>query len=207
MRITFFVVPLLAIASIGSMNRACASLQEAQAAAVSAEPQATVSSAASQNYVIGPGDILQISVWQEPQFDEKVEVRPDGKISLPLVSDVHVAGMTPPSAQAKIADVLQTFVKHPRVSVIVTEVHSRMVYVIGEVQHPGPYPMVGPINVGQLIASAGGTTKNAHKKQVYVLRQGSHTKIHVNYQNILDGKRKGLEQNVQLNSGDTVVVP
>jgi polysaccharide export outer membrane protein len=159
----------------------------------------------ASNFVIGPGDILQISVWQEPQFGETVEVRPDGKISLPLVSDVKVAGLTPATAQQKIAEKLQDFVKHPLVTVVVTQVHSRMVYVIGEVERPGPYPMVSPINVEQLIARAGGPTSQAKQKQVYILHEGVSQKIPVNYKKIMQGKAP--EQNVELMPGDTVVVP
>ena len=157
------------------------------------------------DFVIGAGDILQISVWQEPQFGETVEVRPDGKISLPLVSDVSVAGLTPAAAQVRLTDKLQNFVKHPRVSVIVAEVHSRVVYVIGEVQRPGPYPMVSSVNVQQLIAQAGGPTRRAKKKHVYVLHPGNSKKIPVNYSKVLQGK--DAKQNVELAPGDTVVVP
>ena len=157
------------------------------------------------DFIIGPGDILQISVWQEPQFGETVEVRPDGKISLPLVSDVAVAGLTPSGAQGKMADKLQSFVKHPLVTVVVAQVHSRMVYVIGEIEHPGPYPMVSPINVEQLIARAGGPTKRAKQKRVYILHQGVSKKIPVNYKKVMQGKAP--RQNVELMPGDTVVVP
>lgn len=157
------------------------------------------------NYVIGPGDILQISVWQEPQFGETVEVRPDGKISVPLVSDVSVAGLTPIVAQERLTEKLQDYVKQPRVSVIVTEVRSRMVYVIGEVQRPGPYPMIGSINVAQLIAEAGGTTEHARKKNVYVLHKSDSRKVPVDYNKVLQGKAP--EQNIDLAPGDTVVVP
>ena len=159
----------------------------------------------ASNFIIGPGDVLQISVWQEPQFGETVEVRPDGKISLPLVSDVKVAGLTPAGAQQKMAEKLQDFVKHPLVTVVVTQVHSRMVYVIGEVERPGPYPMVGPINVEQLIARAGGPTPQAKQKQVYILHEGVSQKIPVNYKKVMQGKAP--EQNVELMPGDTVVVP
>ncbi len=157
------------------------------------------------NFVIGPGDILEVSVWQEPQFGETVEVRPDGKISLPLVFDVTVAGLTPRAAQEKIKEKLLDFVKHPQVSVIVAQVHSRMVYVIGEVERPGPYPLVGPINVEQLIARAGGPTPQAKQSRVYVLHQGVSQKIPVNYKKIMQGK--DADQNVELLAGDTVVVP
>ncbi|HEY4051021.1 MAG TPA: polysaccharide biosynthesis/export family protein [Acidobacteriaceae bacterium] len=157
------------------------------------------------DYVIGAGDVLQISVWQEPQFGETVEVRPDGKISLPLISDVAIAGLTPIQAEGRLTDKLQGFVKRPRVSVVVTEVHSKVVYVIGQVERPGPYSLVGAINVQQLIARAGGTTRRAKKKQVYVLRSGNSNKLPVNYNKVLQGK--ATKQNLDLIAGDTVVVP
>jgi polysaccharide biosynthesis/export protein len=159
----------------------------------------------SPDFVIGAGDILQISVWQEPQFGETVEVRPDGKISLPLVSDVAVAGLTPRGAENRLTAKLQDYVKHPIVSVVVAEVHSRVVYVIGQVERPGPYPMTGNLNVEQLIAVAGGTTRRAKQKHVYVLHPGDSTKFPVDYAKVLQGKAPA--QNIYLRPGDTVVVP
>jgi polysaccharide biosynthesis/export protein len=159
----------------------------------------------SPEFVIGAGDILQISVWQEPQFAETVEVRPDGKISLPLVSDVQIAGLTPSGAENKLTAKLQDFVKHPIVSVVVAEVHSRVVYVIGEVERPGSYPMTGNLNVEQLIAAAGGTTRRAKQKHVYVLHSGDSTRFPVNYAKVLQGKAPA--QNIYLRPGDTIVVP
>jgi polysaccharide export outer membrane protein len=158
------------------------------------------------DYRIGPGDVLRVSVWEEPQFTTNaIVVRPDGKISIPLVSDVAVAGMTPESAGKLLTDELTRFVKHPRVTLIVEEIHSQIVYVTGEVQHPGAYPMVGPMNVVQLISRAGGTTEFAKKKDVYVLHPDSSPRTKVNYQQVLEGKR--LEENIGLVPGDTVVVP
>lgn len=168
-------------------------------------PRALNPAGVASDYVIGAGDVLQISVWQEPQFGEVVEVRPDGKISLPLVSDVAIAGLTPAQAEERLTGKLLEFVKRPRVSVVVTEVHSKVVYVIGEVVRPGPYPLVGEINVQQLIARAGGTTPHAKKKQVYVLRAGSSKRFPVNYNKLLQGK--AAQENLDLMPGDTVVVP
>jgi polysaccharide export outer membrane protein len=186
---------------------AAAAMGQNQPAAVQTRPAVplALNPRVQPNYVIGAGDVVQISVWQEPQFGEVVEVRPDGKISLPLVSDVAIAGLTPAQAEERLTDKLLGFVKRPRVTVVVTEVHSKFVYVIGEVMRPGPYPLVGEINVQQLIARAGGTTPNAKKKQVYVLRSGNSKKFPVNYNKVLQGK--AAEQNLDLMPGDTVVVP
>jgi polysaccharide export outer membrane protein len=158
------------------------------------------------DYRIGPGDVLRVSVWEEPQLTTNaIVVRPDGKISIPLVSDLMVAGLTPQSAEKLLTEELVKFVKHPRVTIIVEEIHSRIVYVTGEVQHPGAYPMIGPMNVVQLISRAGGTTEFAKKKEVYVLHQDSGPRTKVNYQLVLEGKH--LEENIGLEPGDTVVVP
>jgi polysaccharide export outer membrane protein len=157
------------------------------------------------DYRIGAGDVLRVSVWEEPQFTTSAVVRPDGKISIPLVSDLSVSGMTPGAAQNLLTDQLTRFVKHPQVTVIVEEIHSRIVYVTGEIQHPGAYPLIGPTNVVQLIARAGGPTEFAKKKDVYVLHQDGGLRIKVNYQMVLAGKH--LEENIGLNPGDTVVVP
>ncbi len=157
------------------------------------------------DYHIGAGDVLRVSVWEEPQFSTSAVVRPDGKISIPLLSDLRVAGMTPAAAQNLVTSELFRFVKHPQVTVIVEEIHSRTVYVTGEVQHPGAYQLIDPTNVVQLIARAGGPTESARKKEVYVLRQEGGPKVKVNYQMVLTGKH--LEENIGLNPGDTVVVP
>lgn len=157
------------------------------------------------DYRIGPGDVLHISVWEEPRLSVSAIVRPDGKISVPLISDVAVAGLTTEAAQDVLTQKLDDFVKKPRVTVIVEEIHSRVVYVIGEVEHPGAYPLLGEMNVIQLIARAGGLTEFAKKKDIYVLPHGGGAKVKVNYQMVMAGKH--LEQNVVLNPSDTVVVP
>jgi polysaccharide export outer membrane protein len=157
------------------------------------------------DYVIGAGDVLQISVWQEPQFEESAVVRPDGKISLPLVPDIPLTGLSPHEAEETLAQKLSGLVKHPRVTVIVEEIHSRLVYITGEVQHPGAYPMISSMNVIQLIAHAGGPTEFAKKKAVYVLHPDNRARTRVDYQKVLQGQH--LEENVQLIPGDTVVVP
>lgn len=158
-----------------------------------------------QSYRIGLGDVLRVSVWEEPQLTTSAVVRPDGKISLPLVSDVSLAGLSPEEAQAFLTTAFTKFLKHPRVAVIVEEIHSRLVYITGEVQHPGGYALTGKMNVLQLIARAGGPTEFAKKKQIYVLQQEHNKKLPVNYQMVLAGKH--LEENIELSPGDTVVVP
>jgi polysaccharide biosynthesis/export protein len=204
------MVAAFAIASAVSGQSQPAASGEVQSA--SAAPNVTQKSLTprapvplASDYVIGPGDVLEISVWQEPQFTESVVVRPDGKISMPLVPDIPLTGLTPHEAEEMLAQKLLGLVKHPRVSVIVQEIHSRLVYITGEVQHPGAYPMISSISVIQLIAHAGGPTEFAKKKAVYVLHPDNRERTRVDYQKVLQGQH--LEENVQLIPGDTVVVP
>jgi polysaccharide export outer membrane protein len=156
-------------------------------------------------YKIGVGDVLHISVWEEPQFTETAVVRPDGMVSIPLVSEVAVAGLTPESAEKTLTQRLEKFVHKPRVTVIVQEIHSRMVYITGEVQRPGAYPLMDSMNVMQLVARSGGLTEIAKKNELYVLRGRSGGRVKVDYRKVLKGQ--ALEQNVELAPGDTVVVP
>lgn len=172
--------------------------------------QATVSDAKTAEvvpttYKIGVGDVLHITVWEEPQLTETAVVRPDGKVSMPLVTEVDVAGLTPEAAQQTLTERLLKFVHKPRVTVTVQEIHSRMVYITGEVQRPGAYPLVDVMNVVQLVARAGGLTDFAKQKQVYVLRAGNSARVNVNYEKVLKGQAP--QQNVELVPGDTVVVP
>ncbi|MGC2398237.1 MAG: polysaccharide biosynthesis/export family protein [Acidobacteriaceae bacterium] len=203
------MVAAFAIASVSGQSQPAASGEVQSASATPNVAQKLLSPRTpvllASDYVIGPGDVLQISVWQEPQFAESLVVRPDGKISMPLVPDISLIGLTPHEAEETLAQKLLALVKHPRVSVIVQEIHSRLVYITGEVQHPGAYPMIGSINVIQLIAHAGGPTEFAKKKAVYVLHPDNREKTRVDYQKVLQGQH--LEENVQLIPGDTVVVP
>jgi polysaccharide export outer membrane protein len=165
----------------------------------------TQSPAVPASYKIGPGDVLHILVWAEPQLTETAVVRPDGKVSMPLVSEVAVAGLTPEAVQQTLTERLIEFVHKPRVTVTVQEIHSRMVYITGEVQRPGAYPLLDAMSVVQLVARAGGLTDFAKQKQVYVLRAVSTTRVNVNYEKVVRGQAP--KQNVELAPGDTVVVP
>jgi polysaccharide export outer membrane protein len=161
-------------------------------------------SAGGTSYRIGVGDVLHVSVWEEPQFTEAAVVRPDGMISIPLVSEVVVAGLTPESAETMLTAGWKICLQ-AAVTVIVQEIHSRMVYITGEVQRPGAYPLIDTMNVVQLVSRSGGLTDFAKNKQVYVLRAGSGVRIKVDYRKLLKGQSP--EQNLELVPGDTVVVP
>lgn len=160
------------------------------------------------SYIVGEADVLRINVWKQPEISQpSVVVRPDGMVSVPLVGELKVAGMTPVQIEAALVEKLRLYVNEPRVTVTVAEVGSKTVYVTGEVQHPGVYPLIGPVDVLQIIAKAGGVTPYAHRRSVFVLRQiqGKKQKLPVNYNQIFHGKSP--EQNISLEPGDTVVVP
>ena len=159
----------------------------------------------SRGFALGVGDVIHINVFEEPQFSNSLVIRPDGKISLPLISEVYVSGLTPTAIEQLLTVRLEKYINHPRVTVTVQEIHSRVVYVTGEVLRPGAYALAGNINVVQLIARAGGVTAYAKKKNVYVLHAGTGVRTKVDYRKVLLGQH--VEQNVQLASGDTVVVP
>ncbi len=165
-------------------------------------------SPAMATYIIGEADVLRINVWKQPEISQlSVVVRPDGMVSVPLVGEIKVSGMTPAQIERTLISELRQYVNEPRVTVTVTEVGSKNVYVTGEVHHPGAYPLVGPLDVLQLIAKAGDVTPYAHRRSVFVLREvnGKKEKVPVNYSRIVHGKNP--EQNINLQPGDTVVVP
>jgi polysaccharide biosynthesis/export protein len=159
------------------------------------------------DYKIGPGDMLSISVWREPDVSGTVPVRPDGKISLPLLSDVPAAGSTPAQLAATIAEHLRQYLTDPRVTVIVTAANSRRVYLIGEVVRPGMIPMLPNMTLLQALSTSGGFNQFANIKKMYVLRvdSGKQVKIPINYKAAISGQAP--EQNLMLQPGDTIVVP
>lgn len=157
-------------------------------------------------YIVGEGDVLHINVWKETEISQTVVVRPDGNISLPLVSEVAVAGLSPRQIQQLLTEKLKSILTNPQVTVSVAEVRSKMVYITGEVGKPGAYSVASPLNVLQLIARAGGLNEFANRKNIYVLRGGDKkNRLHFNYKEVVKGKNS--EQNIILQPGDTVVVP
>jgi polysaccharide biosynthesis/export protein len=158
------------------------------------------------DYVIGADDALHISVWKEAELTETLPVRPDGKISMPLVGDVQAAGLTPIQLGESISDKLKKYISDPRVTVVVTDMKSQRVYVLGEVLKPGAMPLLPDMTVLQALASAG-FTQFANTKGIYILRtvNGKQQKIPVPYKQLLKGE--GINQNIMLKPGDTIVVP
>jgi polysaccharide biosynthesis/export protein len=158
-------------------------------------------------YIIGPQDMLNVSVWKEPDLSGIVQVRPDGKVSIPLLNDVQAAGLTTLKLSSQITVGLKKYVADPRVTVVVTAINSRRVYVLGEVTHAGSFALLPDMTVLQAISDAGGLTPFAHGKKIYVLRNegGQQVKYPFNYNQVLKGESP--EQNFPLKSGDTIVVP
>ena len=163
--------------------------------------------AVSPEYRVGEADTLQITVWKEPDFSKTVNVRPDGMISLPLIGEVKVLGMTSGEIQDVVASKLKAYLLNPLVTVEITDIKSRRVFITGEVVRPGLYPLGGPTTVLQLIAQAGGFTPFAKRKSIVILCQenGQAQKRPFNYTEVVHGKAP--EQNVLLTPGCTVVVP
>lgn len=159
------------------------------------------------NYVIGPQDIVDISVWKEPDLSKSVPVRPDGKISLPLLNDVQAAGLTPVQLGAQITSSLAKYMTNPQVTVIVSQVNSQRIYILGEVTRAGGYTLLPEMTVLQALSDAGGFTAFANSKKVYVLRKsnGKQQKIPFNYKDVVTGKDPS--QNITLQPGDTIIVP
>jgi polysaccharide biosynthesis/export protein len=178
-----------------------------QSAAADASAATAKAATTDPNYIIGAQDVLDISVWKEPEVSRVVPVRPDGKISLPLLNDVQAAGLTPSQLAAQITVSLKKYVTSPQVTVIVTTINSQRIYIIGEVTRPGAFPMLPGMNVLQGLSSAGGFTQFAKTKSIYVLRMenGKQQKYPVNYKDVVSGKHP--DQDISLKAGDTIVVP
>jgi polysaccharide biosynthesis/export protein len=168
---------------------------------------ATTANAADPTYKIGPQDVLRIDVWKEPEISRLAPVRPDGRISLPLLNDVQAAGLTPIQLASNIAEGLKKFITNPQVTVGVTEINSRRVYVTGEVTKPGVFPLQPGMTVLQALTNSGGFTQFAKIKGIYVLRteDGKQVKHPFNYKEVVSGKRPEL--NIVLLPGDVIVVP
>ena len=172
-----------------------------------ADDTAKKSATADPNYVIGAQDVLDINVWKEPDVSRVVPVRPDGKISLPLLNDVQAAGLTPDQLATKVTEELKKYVTNPQVTVIVTAINSQRVYILGEVTRPGAFPLLPGMTVLQALSSAGGFTQFAKVKSIFVrrLQDGKESKYLFNYKDVIGGKRP--EQDILLKAGDTIVVP
>lgn len=204
----WMAIPFLMLAVQAQAQENAGRKPPAQSGAATASREAASKPATEDpSYVIGAQDVLDINVWKEPELTRTVPVRPDGQISLPLLNDVQAAGLTPSQLTAQITEELKKFVTNPQVTVIVSQINSQRVYILGEAARPGAYPLLPGMTVLQALSSAGGFTIFANMKKIYVLRQegGKQEKFPFNYKDVVGGKH--TEQNIALKAGDQIVVP
>jgi polysaccharide export outer membrane protein len=181
--------------------------QASAAPASNADPKAAGSAALPTGYLIGAGDVLSVVFWRDKDMSAEVTVRPDGNVSLPLLNDIPAAGVTPEQLRTKIVEAASKYVEEPNATVVVKEVHSRNVFITGNVAKPATYPLLNDMTVLQLIAAAGGLQEYADAKNIVVIRsENGHSQYHkFNYKDVLG--QKNVQQNITLKPGDTVVVP
>jgi polysaccharide export outer membrane protein len=198
--------PTAVAANTATQSPTADSQQQAQnavpAAADSAQPPT------SEDYHIGAGDVLQISVWKEPEASvPNAVVRPDGKIGLPLLKEIEVIGLTPTQAEKMITARLEKLIPAADVTVVVTGINSKKIYIVGAVKKEGPIPYTYRMTVMQAISEAGGLNDYAKRKKIYILRteNGKDYKLPFDYEAALKGER--MELNIPLLPGDTLVVP
>jgi polysaccharide export outer membrane protein len=207
MKSTALCISALLLASVCCYSQSGAPPAEAAPAPVS--PQEAPSPAAgtdSDSYVIGASDVLTVTVWNQPTLSGTILVRPDGMITVALIGDVQASGITPLQLANQIASKLKKYYTDPNVSVVISQIHSKLVYLLGEVEKRGPVDMTPGMTLLNAIASAGGLTDYANTKKMYILRgeAGKQQKIPVRYKDAL----KGISEcNLILEPGDTIVVP
>lgn len=184
-----------------------ANADRAQAGGNEAGQPAGATRGHDNTYVIGNDDVLEISVWKEPELSKSITVRPDGKISVPLVGELQAAGRTPLQLEQDIKEKLLKYMTDPEVVVIVQKINSENFNVVGMVTRPGSYPLTVTTTVMDAIATAGGFRDFAKKKDVRILRQnpnGTDSRFRFNYEAYVKGK--DTQENIRLQPGDTVVV-
>jgi polysaccharide biosynthesis/export protein len=159
------------------------------------------------DYLIGAEDILSIVFWRDKEMSTEVAVRPDGKITLPLLNEVRAAGLTPGQLKDLLVEESKKYVEDPNVSVVVKQINSRKVFITGEIGKPGPYPLMAPTTIMQLLVVAGGLRDYAHSEKITIMRSenGKPTSLRFNYKEFV--KNKNLKQNIELKPGDTIIVP
>jgi len=190
-----------------AQKRAASDTSTQKAGAPSAGATAPQVTANDPEYKIGAQDLLRIDVWKEEQLTRTAPVRPDGKVTLPLLNDVQAAGLTPMQLAGVISEGLKKYINSPQVTVAVTEINSRRIYVTGEVARAGAFPLLPSMTVLQALSSSGGFTQFAKLKNIYVLRvqDGKQVKHPFNYKEVVNGRNP--DQNILLEPGDVIVVP
>jgi polysaccharide export outer membrane protein len=199
---------LLFIASVAFAQTTTPSTAQSlpPAATAAAAPRAT-DPPLPPGYLIGTDDVLSIVYWKDKDMSADAQVRPDGRIALPLINEVHAAGLTPDQLREKIVEESKKYMEDANVTVVVRQINSRKVFITGEVNRPGPYPLTATTSVLQLIANAGGLREYADSKKIVIMRTvgGKPVSLKFNYKEVVSGKN--LAQNIELKPGDTVVVP
>ncbi len=178
------------------------------ATAESTQPEKPPANVDPNEYIIGTDDVLNVNVWKEPEMSRVVPVRPDGKITLPLIGDMMASGKTPHQLQTDLSKALSAYMSSADVTVSVQDVKSQKYNILGEVQRPGAYPLTAPTTILDAIAQAGGLRDFAKGKKIYLLRttaDGKQVKLPFNYNKVIKGE--DLTQNVKLEPRDTIVVP
>jgi polysaccharide export outer membrane protein len=178
-----------------------------QPGSTAAQPPADAGVTLPIGYTIGADDVLTVVFWRDKDMSSEVVVRPDGKISLPLINEVDAVGLTPDQLRVKLQAAASNFIEEPNATVVVKQINSRKVFITGEVAKPGPYVITGPTTVLQLIAMAGGLHEFADRERIVILRveKGRQVSYRFNYKEVSKGK--SLAQNLELRPGDTVLVP
>ena len=195
-----FVVTGLSVALTAAAGRA----QSVAADRLNVRASVAPAAALAPDYVIGPDDVLSVVFWKEPEMSAQVRVRPDGKISLPLLRDVRASGLTPEQLRQQLEADAKPFFAETNATVTVNEVNSRKVFVTGEVGRPGAFPLTSPMTILQVLALAGGFSAFADEEHIEVFRsdEAGPARFRFNYKDVLNGKRP----DVALKSGDTIVV-
>lgn len=212
--IAFGVTAVLCAAQSGSQSQG-AKQQQQQQSEKPAEPAAPSASPAEapkagaiaavdpKTFQIGAEDVIYVQVWREPDFSRQVMVRPDGKITMPLIGDIQATGITPDQLSTNITEALTKYLNNPQVFITVVQVNSKKYYITGEVNRPGAFPLVVPTRVLEALTNAGGFRDFANTKKIVVLRKGQRLKF--NYNDVVKGKN--LDQNIFIEPGDYIIVP
>ena len=202
-----FLLLAIAVPAFAQTQKPPAGAQSMPAtAAVAAAPRPT-DPVLPPGYVIGTDDVLSIVYWKDKDMSAEVQVRPDGRIALPLINEVVAAGLTPEQLREKLTAESKKFMEDASITVVIRQINSRKAFITGEINKPGTYPLTSPTTVMQLIAMAGGLRDYANGKKIVIMRteNGQPRRLPFNYNDIIDGKN--LQQNIELKPGDTVVIP
>lgn len=206
------IVRIFAIVGIAASMTATAALAQSKSVAVNPPhelAQEKSSLIVTTDYIIGPEDVLDITVWKNADLSKTVQVRPDGRISLPLIGDVAAVSRTSAQLTEEISNRLKSYMENPTVSIVVKEVNSYAIFVLGEVVKPGRYPLKSKTTLLQAITLASGFTPVASRNKIVIFRFAKEgeplTKIKASYDDIV--LRDGTNQNIELKPGDTIVVP